>query len=186
VARAIGAANVLLFGDDGATSADNTDAPALISSLPFSITGRSALVMGAGGSARAAVWALLDGGAREVRVWNRTTDRALQLSAELGAVAVRSAEPADLLVNCTSIGLDALDWTFKQFPLQADDLAGYRCVVDLVYRDVDTPLVKAARERGIPTVDGLEVLIGQAALSFERFTGVPAPVDVMRAAVRGQ
>ena len=64
-------------------------------------------MLGAGGSARAAVWALLDAGAREVRVWNRTPERARELAADLGATAGRArAEPADLLVNCTSVGLD--------------------------------------------------------------------------------
>lgn len=71
-ARAIGAANTLIFGDDGAIRADNTDAPALVAALPFTPAGRTAVVLGAGGSARAAVWALLDAGAAEVRVWNRT------------------------------------------------------------------------------------------------------------------
>ena len=71
-ARAIGAANTLLFEPDGAIRADNTDAPGLIASLPFPVAGRSALVLGAGGSARAAVWALLDAGADPVFVWNRT------------------------------------------------------------------------------------------------------------------
>ena len=75
-ARAIGAANTLTFEDDGTIAADNTDAPAVVESLPFAPAGRTALVLGAGGSARAAVWALLDAGAAEVRVWNRTADRA--------------------------------------------------------------------------------------------------------------
>src|SRR5205085_12410419 len=106
-ARAIGAANMLLFGPAGDMRAENTDAPALIEALPFPPRGRSALVLGAGGSARAAVWALIDAGAREVRVWNRTPERAAQLATELGAVAVTRAEPADILVHCTSGGLGA-------------------------------------------------------------------------------
>ena len=75
---------------DGAIGADNTDAPALIAALPFSAAGTNALVLGAGGSARAAVWALLDAGAREVRVWNRTPERAVALCAELGGAAGRA------------------------------------------------------------------------------------------------
>ncbi len=183
-ARAIGAANTLVFEPDGRVLADNTDAPALIAAIPFPVHGASALVLGAGGSARAAVWALLDAGAAEVRVWNRTTERGRRLGAELGATPVISAAPADLLVNCTSSGLDASDSTFKQLPLDADDLGGYRCVVDLVYRETETPLVQAARARSIQVVDGLEVLLGQGTLAFERFTGHAPPVQAMRAALR--
>jgi shikimate 5-dehydrogenase len=67
--------------------------------------------------------------------------------------------------------------------VSADDLGRYECVVDLVYTPRDTLLIRAARERGVPTVDGLELLVRQGALSFERFTGRPAPLDVMRSAV---
>jgi len=185
-ARAIGAANTLVFGPDPEViEADNTDAPAVLESLPFAAAGRTALVLGAGGSARAAVWALLDAAAAEVRVWNRTPSRAVQLCEEFGGgTPVRAANPADILVHCTSSGLDASDQMFKGLPLDADDVSGYDCVVDLLYTDTETPLVRAARERGIPTVDGLEVLVAQGALSFERFTGVSAPVDMMRAAAR--
>lgn len=183
-AAAIGAANTLLFDDAGQSRAENTDAPALIEALPFEPRGASALVLGAGGSARAAVWALLDAGAAEVFVWNRTPARARQLTAEIGGIAVDCAPPADLLVNCTSIGLDAFDWTFKQFPLTADELSGYRCVTDLVYRDDGTALVHAARQRGVAVVDGLELLVAQGALSFEMFTGIAAPISAMRTAVR--
>jgi shikimate dehydrogenase len=183
-ARAIGAANTLVFDGAGHVFADNTDAPALVQALPFPAAGRSALVLGAGGSARAAVWALLDAGAASVRVWNRSRARAPALCASIGGTAVERIEPAEILVNCTSIGLDASDSTFKQYPLKADDLARYDCVVDFVYTETETPLVRAAHERGIPCVDGLELLVGQGALSFERFTGRPAPVAVMRAATR--
>jgi shikimate dehydrogenase len=181
-ARAIGAANTLVF--DGQISAENTDAPALIAALPFAPAGRSALILGAGGSARAAAWALLDAGASEVRVWNRTPLRARRLSEQLDVTPVELIGPADLLVNCTSSGLDASVSTFKQLPITADELVRYDCVVDFVYRDNGTELAQAARSRSIPVVDGFELLVGQGALSFERFTGHPAPVDAMRAAVR--
>jgi shikimate dehydrogenase len=183
-ARAIGAANTLTFDDPGEIFADNTDAPALVRALPFAPAGETALVLGAGGSARAAVWALLDAGAAEVRVWNRTSQRARALCAELGCTAVDRAQPADLLVNCTAIGLQAPEATFESLPLTADQLDEYRCVVDLVYTDPETPLVQAARVRAIPVVDGFALLVGQGALSFERFTGRAAPIDAMRAAVR--
>jgi shikimate dehydrogenase len=97
---------------------------------------------------------------------------------------VERAQPADLLVHCTSSGLDTPDWTFKQLPLAADELSWYRCVVDLVYKETETPLVYAARAQSVEVVDGLALLLGQGALSFERFTGLQAPVDVMRAALK--
>lgn len=181
-ARAIGAANTLVFGPDGAIAADNTDAPGLIAALPEPVPGRTVLVLGAGGSARAAVWALLDAGAAEVRVLNRTAERARRLAGELGATAVTAPAPADLLVNCTAVGLDRAT-TLAGLPLRAADLDRFGCVVDLVYAPGATALVRAARDRGIPAVDGLEVLIGQGAISFEQFTGVPASLEAMRAAV---
>jgi shikimate dehydrogenase len=187
-ARAIGAANTLTFEPGEEIVADNTDAPAILAALPLAIAGRSAVVLGAGGSARAAVWALLDAGAREVRVWNRSTGRGRDLCEELGAAPLGPAPAAgelraDVLVNCTSVGLDGSD-PFDRLPIGADDLAGYGCVVDLVYTAEGTALVAAAQERGVPVVDGLELLVRQGALSFERFTGRPAPVEAMRAAVR--
>jgi shikimate dehydrogenase len=180
-AQAIGAANTLTFGAEGEIRADNTDAPALIAALPFAVGGRSAMILGAGGSARAAIWALSDAGAAEVRVWNRTASRARELAAELGAVASQRPAPADILVNCTAVGLDGSD-PFDRLPLEPGDLPGYGCVVDLVYTVHGTVLVDRAREQGIPAVDGLELLIGQGALSFEIFTATPASLDAMRAA----
>jgi shikimate dehydrogenase len=180
-ARAIGAANTLTFSADGAIAADNTDAPALIAALPTAIRGATAMVLGAGGSARAAVWALLDAGAAEVRLYNRTAERARELAAQLGASAVTRPAAADVLVNCTAVGLDGSD-PFDRLPLDRDDLDEYGCVVDLVYTADGTRLIDAARERGIPAVDGLTLLIGQGALSFEIFTGLPASLEAMRAA----
>jgi shikimate dehydrogenase len=182
-AGAIGAANTLVFDPTGGIEADNTDAPALIAALPIAPENRSALVLGAGGSARAAVWALLDAGVSEVRVWNRTPQRARELTAELGGIAVEGAAPADLLVNCTSSGLDPKHPPFKGLPVAADDLETFACVVDFVYSDQETALARSARAREIPVVDGLELLVGQGALSFERFTDRSAPLAIMRAAV---
>ena len=182
-ARAIGAANTLVFEPDGQIAADNTDAPGLIAALPVRPAGVTALVLGAGGSARAAVWALLDAGAREVRVWNRTPERGQMLAAELGAIAVTRAQPADLLVHCTASGLDPRENAFKPLPIDADDLVRYECVVDLVYTETETSLVQAARARGVRAVDGRELLVRQGALSFELFTGRAAPIDLMSRAV---
>jgi shikimate dehydrogenase len=188
-ASAIGAANTLLFDPGGGVSADNTDAPGLLASLPFSVTGRSALVLGAGGSARAAVWALLDAGAGPVFVWNRTAERADQLCQELGGTPIREARPADLLIQCTSSGLDRSDSTFKHIPVTADELERYECVVDFVYTNpahAGTALVQAARAHSIPAVDGFALLVAQGALSFEQFTGRSAPLELMRDAARGR
>jgi shikimate dehydrogenase len=184
-ARAIGAANTLTFEAGGAIAADNTDAPGLIAALPegWEPAGRSALVLGAGGAARAAVHALLAAGAADVAVWNRTPERAVRLAAELGARAVQRPGPADIVVNCTSVGLHDPAATFKALPLQADSLDAGNLVVDMVYRSGGTRLLEAARTRGAGVVDGLEVLIAQGAASFERWTGRTAPRQAMREAV---
>jgi shikimate dehydrogenase len=182
-AQAIGAANTLIFEPDGRIRADNTDAPGLIAALPIHPAQKTALVLGAGGSARAVVWALLDAGAAEVRVWNRTSERAKALTAELGGTPVDRAAPADLLVHCTASGLDPVHDPFKTLPIGADDVNGYECVVDLVYTDTETPLVQAARARCVHVVGGRELLVRQGALSFQQFTGRAAPIEVMRRAV---
>jgi shikimate dehydrogenase len=181
-AREIGAANTLTFEAGDEIVADNTDAPALLAALPFPAAGRTALVLGAGGSARAVVWALAHGGASRIRIWNRNLERAERLCQEIGGSPAEAAEPADLLVNCTAVGLDG-DASLDVLPLDADRLVGFRCVVDLVYTSGETALIRAARQRGVPVVDGLELLIGQGALSFERFTGIPPSLPAMRAAV---
>jgi shikimate dehydrogenase len=181
-ARAIGAANALLFDRAGAIAAENTDAPGLINALPFSPRSRTALILGAGGTARAALWALRGEGAAEVFVWNRNPDRAHRLCAELGGTVVVEAPPADLLVNCTPVGLGQDRASFKHLPVGADELAMFGCVVDFAYGDTETPLVGAARARSIPVVDGLDLLVAQGVLSFELFTGLSAPLQEMRAA----
>lgn len=184
-ARAIGAANTLTFQADGRIHADNTDAPGLIDALPRDPSGATAVVLGAGGSARAVVWALLDAGADEVLVWNRTRERAEQLCADIGGHVLDVAPPqADLLVNTTSIGLDGED-PFKALPITVDGLRGYPCLVDLAYSDSPTGLTSAAQAAGATVVDGLEILVRQGARSFRRWTGREAPLDVLRAAARG-
>lgn len=178
-AREIGAANTLTFGADGEIAAENTDAPGLIAALGDRPLG-SALVLGAGGSARAAVWALARAGA-DVSIWNRTRERA----AGLGARVVDRAVAADVLVNCTSVGLDRSSMPFKDLPLDADGLSEYATVVDLVYDAGGTMLIREASQRGIETVDGLEILVRQGALSFTIWTGcAAAPLDSMRTAAR--
>ena len=184
-ARAIGAANTLTFGRaDGAIRADNTDAPGLLDALGDPAP-RTALVLGAGGSARAAAYALKTAGAA-VAVWNRTADRARALAADLGVTAVDAPTGAEVLVNCTSVGLHDPAETFKSLPVTSDDLGEYACVVDLVYRAGGTELLRQAERRGCRCVDGLEILVRQGARSFEIWTGRSAPLDVMRRAARGE
>ena len=182
-ARAIGAANTLVFHDDGAIHADNTDAPGLIAALGASPAGKRAFVLGAGGSARAVVWALREAGA-EVIVWNRTAERAQALAQELGVASSAISAAADILVNCTSVGLRNSSTTFKELPVSPESLDTYATVVDLVYRDGGTELLHEATRRGCAVVDGLEILVQQGALSLEAWTGLPAPIAVMRDAAR--
>jgi shikimate dehydrogenase len=241
-ARGIGAANTLTFAPDGSIAAENTDAPGLIAAMERSPEGLSVVVLGAGGGARAVVWALREAGAREIFVWNRTHERARALAEELGATAVRRAPVADVLVNCTSVGLEVASVSapgdsgataadpraygtappantkntpetkpqdevessghmgdavvlsateagtdLNQLPGILDQVGEYSYVVDLVYRAGPTPLtplLSRARERGVDTLDGLEILLAQGALSFELWTGRKAPREVMRAALR--
>jgi shikimate dehydrogenase len=191
-AREIGAANTLTFAPDGAIAAENTDAPGLIAALERPARGLRALVLGAGGSARAAVWALRQEGAAEVLVWNRTAARAEALAHDLGAQATSRPQPADLLVNCTSVGLEPLERSasepeaLNQLGLTFDQVGEYSYVADLVYRSDPTPLLAAAKAHGLPTLDGLDVLVAQGALSFELWTGREAPVEVMRRAARDE
>jgi shikimate dehydrogenase len=180
-ARAIGAANTLTFAGR-AIHADNTDAPGLLAALPRSPEDATALVLGAGGAARAAVWALRGAGA-DVRVWNRTSERSAALAAELGAAAVPAPTRVDILVNCTTVGLAGEPDPFKTLCLQADDWGAGSLVVDMVYRRGGTLLIRTAEANGAEVVDGLEILVAQGAASFERWTGRTAPVQAMREAV---
>jgi shikimate dehydrogenase len=182
-AREIGAANTLGF-DSGEIRAENTDAPGLLDALPGSPRGTRALVMGAGGAARAVVWALLREGA-EVAVWNRTELRSQHLCAELGGEPVASPEQTsyELIVNTTAVGLRGED-PFAELPLTADGFGAGQTVVDMVYGEEPTDLLAAARAAGATTVDGIEVLVRQGARSFAIWTGLEPPLDTMRAAAR--
>ena len=205
VARAIGAANTLSF-DGAVIAAENTDAAGLLAALGRPPAGLRALVLGAGGSARAVVWALTSSGA-EVSVWNRTAERALRLIDDLN-VSLRStsgeqhqtsrppirhvprpdASSFDLIVNATTVGLAGgagrAAAGLKALPLDADSLKADQVVVDLVYGSNETELSEAARRRGAQVVDGLEVLVHQGAASLRIWTGQEPPIQVMRDAAR--
>jgi shikimate dehydrogenase len=197
-AEAIGAANMLTF-TQREVEADNTDAPGLLGAVGISPAGKRATVLGAGGAARACVWALVQTGAT-VRVWNRTQPRAHALAAELGAEVVKpggeplGADTYDVLVNATSVGLEVAGGSsagssepladLKALPIGADSVSARHVVVDLVYGPSETPLSAFARQRGADVVDGLEVLVHQGAASLRLWTGLDPPIDVMRDAAR--
>lgn len=186
-ARAIGAANTLSFAE-GRIAAENTDATGLLDALQSPAAGARALVLGAGGSARAVVWALVDAGAH-VAIWNRTPEKAERLSSELGAAVTQDPDldDFDLLVNATTVGMGASTQAssdLKSLPIDADGLGERHQLVDLAYGSVETELVRAARARGARVVDGLEVLVRQGAASLRIWTGLDPPIEVMRRAVR--
>jgi shikimate dehydrogenase len=189
-ARAIGAANTLSFRA-GRIAADNTDAPGLIAALGGDAGGLCAIVLGAGGAARAACWALRDVGA-EVRVRNRTLERAESLAADLEVEVIDPGAPlplegCDVLVNATSVGLQASTHPAQQLKALAieADLVGDRLVVvEMAYGSTETGLVQVAKARGATVVDGLEILVRQGAEAFEIWTGLEAPLTTMRRAVR--
>ena len=197
VARRVGAANTLVF-DQGAIHADNTDVEGFLTALrehaPEAPAGMKALVLGAGGAGRAVVYALLEAGAAGVEVWNRHPDRAEALVADLDGRALAATMGPDvanfdLLVNATSVGMlspgsephdRGVPDPIKELPLSADELDDRLIVVDLVYRQEGTPLVRAARARGLRCADGIDVLVHQGAVSFRLWTGMHAPLGAMR------
>lgn len=195
-ATEIGAANTLSF-DDGEIRADNTDAPGLLAALPEPPAGKRALVLGAGGSARAVAWALAGQGAT-TEVWNRTPERAGELvdalaSASAGAegrISTVSEQAArsgahGLIVNCTAVGMaEGSQDPFEQLPIDPERLSAATVLVDLVYGGEETALVAEARRRGARVVEGLEVLVRQGAESLRIWTGLEPPIEVMREAAR--
>jgi shikimate dehydrogenase len=205
IASAVGAANTLSFRD-GRIEAHNTDVEGFLTALreraPAAPEGMAALVLGAGGAARAAVFALLSAKAGRVAVWNRHFEKAEELVATLGRFAGETVlaavqEPdlarSDLLVNATSVGMASSDAeaaetpdqeAVKELPLSADEWGDRQIVVDFVYRQQGTPLVRLARRRGLLTVDGFDVLIHQGAASFRLWTGREAPLRAMRSGAK--
>ena len=182
-AAAIGAANTLTFAD-GALVADNTDAGGLLDALAETPAGRTALVLGAGGAARAAAWAMREAGA-EVSVWNRTPERAAALAAALSVAHAQRPGPAEIVVNATAVGLQGEE---EQVALAALGLEKIEAdvLVDLVYGEEPTALSRWAAARGTRVVTGIEVLVCQGARSLERWTGRQAPLATMREAASGR
>jgi shikimate dehydrogenase len=182
-AREIGAANTLSF-EAGEIRAENTDAQGLLDALPGSPGGKRALVLGAGGAARAIVWALVREGAA-VDVWNRTPLRAEHLCAELGGAPVEVPDQTayGVIVNTSAAGLRGED-PFVELPLAPSAFAAGQIVVDLVYGERPSPLLVAAEAGRAAVVDGIEVLVRQGALSLRIWTGREPPLEAMRAAAR--
>ncbi|HEX6298926.1 MAG TPA: shikimate dehydrogenase [Acidimicrobiia bacterium] len=192
-AAAIGAVNNGLRRDDGSLVGFNTDASGFMSavtSMEVSVTGRSAVVFGAGGAARAVVWALLDAGVDSVFVANRSTDRARDLAESLGVhgtvIAGSLDDPAlpeamgsaGIAVNATTVGMTVDEVAFDVTPLPRDAL-----VFDLVYVPPETPLVREATARGLAVCNGLEMLVRQGEIAFERWTGIGSTAGIMRDAL---
>jgi shikimate dehydrogenase len=179
-ARRAGAVNTLVFGADG-IAGDNTDGWGFCESVReqapgFVFAGARAVLLGAGGAARAIAAALLDAGA-EVTLVNRTRGRAEALAGALGgAVAVAEAPPlagATLLVHTTSLGMAGQ----PPLDLALDALPRDSVVADIVYVPLETPLLAAARARGNRAVDGLGMLLHQARPGFEAWFGLRPEVD---------
>ena len=183
-AEAIGAVNTLTFRD-GRIEADNTDAGGFLDALGEPLPS-GALVLGAGGAARAVVWALREAGVEDVAVWNRTRGRAEELAGALGGRVVARPEPAELVVNATSVGLGPASGEQVLSELGLDGLEPPTVVVDLVYGEAPTPVARWGAEHGARVVDGLDVLVHQGARSFRVWTGEEAPLDALRAAAAGR
>lgn len=176
-ARLTSSANILQF-ENGRVLADSSDGIGLMRGLKqqapdLDVAGRPVVMLGAGGAARAGSGALVEAGA-EVRIVNRSPERAQALAADLGpSVRVMAADDAfdgaALVINGLSV----------QPSIDFDRIAPGTVVMDMTYKPLATPFLTAARERGLPTVDGLAMLIGQAAPSFEAlFRRPPPPLDL--------
>lgn len=194
-ASVIGAANTLVFQDDGTIHADNTDGYGFMQNLRSGApdwvpSDGPAVVFGAGGAARAVLQGLLDAGVPQIMLTNRTRARADQLKDEFGdsitvvdwLQAGNVIEEAELVVNTTSLGMRGQ----PELRVPLDGLQAGAVVTDLVYAPLQTNLLKSAEEAGCTTVDGLGMLLHQAVPGFERWFGTrPEVTDDLRAAVLG-
>jgi shikimate dehydrogenase len=158
-------------------------------------------VLGAGGAARAAIWALARGPLAvdtdldpereerepmEVDLWNRTTARAEEIAAQIGGLPVDTPRQRSygLIVNTSAAGLQGED-PFEHLPLEPDRFTAEQIVIDMVYGDEPSRLLEAAERCGATVIDGIEILVQQGALSLQIWTGKAPDLDVMRAAARG-
>jgi shikimate dehydrogenase len=184
-AEEIGAVNTLWF-EDGVLCGGNTDSMGFTANLDERAPGwdasrRAAVVLGAGGAARAVIFALKQRGYRDIRVVNRTIARAVELADQFGlGVTAHAPEAAselladaDLLINTTALGMHGN----VEIPVDPARLPGEAIVTDIVYVPLETPLLATARRRGLKTVDGLGMLLYQAIPGFERWFGRRPEVD---------
>ncbi len=185
-ASVIGAANTLVFREDGSIHADNTDGYGFMANLragapDWNPTDGPAVVFGAGGAARAVLQALAEAGVPEILLTNRTRTRADHLKEEFGqritvvdwVQAGNVIENAELVVNTTSLGMQGQ----PELRVPLDGLQPGAVVTDLVYAPLQTRLLQQAEEAGCTTVDGLGMLLHQAVPGFERWFGVRPEVD---------
>jgi shikimate dehydrogenase len=190
-ARAVGAANTLWY-EAGELRSTNTDIEGFVSNLDACAPGwdgaTEALVLGAGGASRAVVFGLIERGIRRVHLANRTVERARALADQFGAhvhpiaweVLGDLLPRAQLLVNTTSLGMHGQ----PALELDVGRLPPHAIVADLVYVPLQTPLLAAARARGLKTADGLGMLLHQAVRGFELWFGQrPAVTPELRALV---
>ena len=196
----LGAANCILPLGDGRLRAANTDAAGFIAGLRADAgigpDGIRVALLGGGGAARAVAWGLAAAGAVDIAVINRTPARA-QAAAAVANATPRAGQPgrvgsiddiagADLVVNATSVGMGAgssADPKRGDMPCDPTLLRPGQVVVDLVYEPLETAWLAALRHQGVEAHNGLSMLVYQAAAAFELWTGIEAPVDVMRQAV---
>jgi 3-dehydroquinate dehydratase/shikimate dehydrogenase len=176
----IGACNTVLRAQDGKLYGFNTDVAGITGPLEkrLSLRGAKVLVLGAGGAARAAVFGLRDKGA-EVFILNRTAETAQKLARQSGAKTIKKDAVAktafDVIVNATPVGMAGIK---APQILEAKDL-NTKLIFDLVYNPLETPLLRMARQKGIPIITGIEMFVQQGARQFEIFTGKPAPEEEM-------
>lgn len=178
----IGACNTLRTGADGKLYGFNTDVSGIIRPLErrIQIKGARILVVGAGGAARAAIFGLVDQGA-EVFIVNRTHETAVALARKAKAKAIKherlEKQNFDALINTTPCGMSGMKQTL---PIKPEELNA-ALVFDAIYNPIETPLIKLAQSRGIPTISGIEMFVQQGARQFEIWTGKPAPeAEMMR------
>jgi 3-dehydroquinate dehydratase/shikimate dehydrogenase len=182
----IGACNTLRTGADGKLYGFNTDVAGVVRPLErrLKLQGARIAVLGAGGAARAAVFALVDQGA-EVFVVNRTHESAVKLARQAKAKPLKhdlfAKSTFDVLINATPCGMEGNKQPLPPPFDHAEKELNASLVFDMVYNPIETPLLKLAKERGIPVVTGLEMFIQQGARQFEIWTGKPAPeAEMMR------
>lgn len=187
-ARLLGAVNHIT-NTDGHLVGNNTDGEGFLFGLQHelgvTVDGRKIAVIGAGGAARAIIHACAEAGASDVCVLARRPDAAEHAAALAGPAGrigeFKLLDASDVVVNATPVGMAGTP-SASDMPFDVDSLRQGTVVADIVYNPIDTPVLLAARRRGLPTVGGLAMLAGQAASQFTAWTGMTAPLGVMIAA----